>query len=96
MWWLGLSLIAENVNESWANQAKEMFQDYHTYGIWVHGCVQQLGYDSTDSNLNFNMIIAIAILGMYATCDFFRYAREVGTQIFPKKFGGIPFYDLCL
>ena len=93
MWWLGLSLIAKNVNESWANQAKEMFQDYYTYGIWVHGCVQQLGYDSTDSNLNFNMIIAIAILGMYATCDFFRYAREVGTQTSPKNFGGIPFYD---
>ena len=30
---------------------------------------------------------------MYATCDFFRYAREVGTQTSPKKFGGIPFYD---
>ena len=26
------------------------------------------------------MIIAIAIIGMYATCDFFRYVREVGTQ----------------
>ena len=26
------------------------------------------------------MIIAIGILGMYATCDFFRYVREVGTQ----------------
>ena len=57
-----------------------MFEDYHTYGIWVHGCVQQLGYDSTYSNLNFNMIIATAIIGMYATCDFFRYVREVGTQ----------------
>ena len=96
MWWLGLSLIAENVNESWASQAKEMFKDYHTYGIWVHGCVQQLGYNSTNSNLNFTMIIAITIIGLYATCDFFRHAREVGTQTSPKKFGGIPFYDWCL
>ena len=39
--------------------------------------VYQLGYDSTDSNINFNMIIAIAIIGMYAKCDFFRYAREL-------------------
>ena len=42
------------------------------------------------------MIIAITIIGMYATCDFFRHAREVGTQTSPKKFGGIPFYDWCL
>ena len=52
-----------------------MFNDYHTYGICV--VVYQLGYDSTDSNINFNMIIAIAIIGMYAKCDFFRYAREL-------------------
>ena len=62
-----------------------MFKDYHTDGIWVHGCVYQLGYDSTDSNLNFNMIIAIAIICMYAKFDFFTYARELLIKLPQRK-----------
>ena len=71
-----------------------MFKDYHTYGIWVHGCVYQPGYDSTNSNLNFNMITAIAIIGMYAKCDFFRYARELLIKLPQRNL--VPFHSMIV
>lgn len=63
-------------------------------GNWVHSCVRQLGCDPFESNLNFNVILATAIMDMYVKCGNLRYARDLfNTQ---KKFGHLEFHDWCL
>ena len=44
---------------------------------WVHSCVCQLGCDPFESNLNFNVILATAIMDMYVKCGNLRYARDL-------------------
>ncbi|XP_057960487.1 putative pentatricopeptide repeat-containing protein At3g05240 [Malania oleifera] len=46
-------------------------------GRWVHDRVCQMGYDPFWSTLNFNIILATAILDMYAKCGSFRTARDL-------------------
>uniref|UniRef100_A0A7N2L497 Pentatricopeptide repeat-containing protein n=1 Tax=Quercus lobata TaxID=97700 RepID=A0A7N2L497_QUELO len=51
------SLIAGNVNKGALSRDKDA-------GNWVHSCVCQLGCDPFESNLNFNVILATAIMDM--------------------------------
>ena len=46
-------------------------------GKWVHSRVRQLGYDPFESDLNFNVILATAIIDMYAKCGDLIYARDL-------------------
>ncbi|XP_035538647.1 putative pentatricopeptide repeat-containing protein At3g05240 isoform X1 [Juglans regia] len=53
-------------------------------GKWVHSRVCQLGYDPFESDSNFNVILATAIIDMYAKCGSFGYARKLFNKM-PKK-----------
>ena len=64
---------------------------YKDTGNWVHSCVCQLGCDPFEPNLNFNVILATAIMDMYAKCGNLRYARDLFNNM-PKEIWslGIP------
>ena len=68
---------------------------YKDTGNWVHSCVCQLGCDPFESNLNFNVILATAIMDMYAKCGNLRYTRDLFNNM-PKEIGHLEFHNWCL
>ncbi|KAK9291637.1 hypothetical protein L1049_019586 [Liquidambar formosana] len=46
-------------------------------GRWVHNHIQQIGYDPFQLNSNYNVILATAILDMYAKCGSLNTARDL-------------------
>ena len=46
-------------------------------GKWVHDQIRQMGLDPFSLNLNFNVILATAIVDMYAKCGRLRTARNL-------------------
>ncbi|KAB1227147.1 hypothetical protein CJ030_MR1G027734 [Morella rubra] len=66
-------LIDGYVNNGWPKTGK-----------WVHSRVHQLGYDPFESDFDFNVILATAIIDMYAKCGSLRYARNLFNKM-PQK-----------
>ncbi|KAG2704799.1 hypothetical protein I3760_05G021900 [Carya illinoinensis] len=53
-------------------------------GKWVHSRICHQGYDPFESNSNFNIILATAIIDMYAKCGSLGYARKLFDKM-PQK-----------
>ncbi|KAF4356374.1 hypothetical protein F8388_013239 [Cannabis sativa] len=53
-------------------------------GKWVHYRIRHLGYDPFKSNQNFNVILATAIVDMYAKCGNLKTAKDLFNNM-PQK-----------